>query len=62
MRREAAVTLADTLLRRTEAGTAGHPGRAAVDAAAALMAPELGWDAARTAAEVAAFDDVYATA
>jgi hypothetical protein len=25
------------------------------------MACELGWDAARTAAEVAALDDVYAT-
>jgi glycerol-3-phosphate dehydrogenase len=61
VRREAAVTLADALLRRTEAGTAGHPGRAAVDAVAAVMAAELGWDRNRTVAEVAAFDDVYAT-
>jgi glycerol-3-phosphate dehydrogenase len=60
VRHESALTLTDTLLRRTEAGTAGHPGRAAVDAAAALMAAALGWDAARTTAEVAAFDAVYA--
>jgi glycerol-3-phosphate dehydrogenase len=59
VRREAAVTLSDVLLRRTEAGTAGHPGAPAVAAAAAVMAPALGWDAARTAAEVAAFDAVF---
>ena len=60
VRHEAAVTLSDVLLRRTEAGTAGHPGRPAVTAAAAVMAAALGWDAARTGAEVAAFDAVYA--
>jgi glycerol-3-phosphate dehydrogenase len=60
-RHEAAVTLSDALLRRTEAGTAGHPGRPAVAAAAAVMAAALGWDAVRTSAEVAAFDAVYAT-
>jgi glycerol-3-phosphate dehydrogenase len=60
VRDEAAVTLTDVLLRRTEAGTAGHPGRPAVAAAAAVMAAELGWDAVRTSAEVAAFDAVYA--
>ena len=38
VRHEVAITLADALLRRTEAGTAGHPGRAALEAAAAIMA------------------------
>jgi glycerol-3-phosphate dehydrogenase len=59
-RDESAVTLSDVLLRRTEAGTAGHPGRPAVAAAAAVMAAALDWDAVRTAAEIAAFDAVYA--
>jgi glycerol-3-phosphate dehydrogenase len=60
VRHEAAVTLADALLRRTDAGTAGHPGREAVDSAAALMAAALGWDAPQATAEVAAFDAAYA--
>ena len=33
-----ALTLADALIRRTEAGSAGHPGADAVEAAATLMA------------------------
>ena len=59
VQRESAVTLADAVLRRTEAGTAGHPGRAVLEAAAALMAPALGWDDARRAREVAAVDALY---
>jgi glycerol-3-phosphate dehydrogenase len=62
VRHEAAVTLADVLRRRTEAGTAGHPGRAAIDAAAAIMATALDWDEARTTAEVAAVESVYPAA
>jgi glycerol-3-phosphate dehydrogenase len=50
---EAAVTLADALIRRTEAGSAGHPGDDAIAAAVAVMAPLLGWDAARIAHEIA---------
>ena len=38
MREEAALTLADAILRRTEAGVTGHPGRAALERAAAIMA------------------------
>ena len=56
---EAAITLADAVLRRTEAGTAGHPGRGALEAAAAIMAAALGWDTARVAAEVADVEAVY---
>ena len=62
VRHEAAVTLTDALLRRTEAGTAGHPGRPAIAAAAAVMAPALGWDAARTSAEIGAVEGVYPAA
>ena len=46
-RHEMALTLADALIRRTEAGSAGHPGADAVEAAAALMAAEHGWDEQR---------------
>ncbi|WP_291982268.1 glycerol-3-phosphate dehydrogenase/oxidase [Luteitalea sp.] len=62
VREEMAVTLADALLRRTEAGTRGHPGAAAVDAAAQLMADELGWSEARRAKEVQALARVYEAA
>ncbi len=58
-RHEMALTLADALLRRTEAGSAGHPGADAVEAAAALMAAEHGWDDARRRDEVAAVNAFY---
>jgi glycerol-3-phosphate dehydrogenase len=56
-----AVRLADALLRRTEAGTGGHPGEAAVHAAAAVMAEELGWTASRMSEEISAVEAVYQT-
>lgn len=59
VRHEAAQTLSDVLLRRTDAGTTGHPGRAAADAALRAMAAECGWSAARQTAERQAFDAVY---
>jgi glycerol-3-phosphate dehydrogenase len=59
MREEMAITLADAVLRRTEAGVTGHPGRPALERAAALMAFELGWTPARTEAEIAACEAFY---
>jgi len=59
VRDEMAVTLADALIRRTEAGSAGHPGTDAVSQATDLMAAELGWDAARREAEIAAVEAFY---
>jgi glycerol-3-phosphate dehydrogenase len=59
VRNEMAITLADAVLRRTEAGVTGHPGPAALARAAALMAAELRWDAPRCAAEIAACERVY---
>jgi glycerol-3-phosphate dehydrogenase len=58
-RHELAVTLADALIRRTEAGSAGHPGEDAIRRAAALMAAEHGWDAARTTREIDAVEAFY---
>lgn len=56
---EAAATLADVLLRRTDAGTAGRPDDEAVAAALALVAPRLGWDARRQAREAASLAALY---
>ena len=58
-RAEMAVRLADALLRRTEAGSAGHPGEDALAAAAGVMAGELGWTSERAAAEMDAVRRVY---
>jgi len=59
VREEMAVTLGDALLRRTEAGSRGHPGHDAVEAAAALMGNALGWSASARAREMQSFARVY---
>jgi glycerol-3-phosphate dehydrogenase len=58
-REEMATTLVDALIRRTEAGSAGHPGTDAVSRAAEVMAAELGWSDARRQAEIADVDAFY---
>jgi glycerol-3-phosphate dehydrogenase len=60
MREEMAMTLGDAILRRTEAGVTGHPGRPALERAAALMAFELGWPPEHIEAEIDAVERVYA--
>jgi glycerol-3-phosphate dehydrogenase len=59
VRAELAVTLADAVLRRTETGSAGHPGREALEGAAAVMASELGWSPARVQQEIADVEAFY---
>jgi glycerol-3-phosphate dehydrogenase len=59
VREEMACRLADVILRRTEAGTAAHPGHEALEAAARHMAGLLGWDAERVTAEVRAVESRY---
>ena len=54
-REEMAVRLSDAVMRRTEAGSAGHPGDDALEAAAEVMAAELGWSRERIVREI---DDV----
>ena len=56
---EMAVTLSDAMLRRTEAGSAGHPGDDALRVAAGVMAEELGWSAERAEREIAEVTTVY---
>lgn len=53
VRAEMAVKLADCVFRRTELGTADHPGLQALETCATLMGNELGWNADRTASELA---------
>jgi glycerol-3-phosphate dehydrogenase len=52
---EMAMTLADAVFRRTDLCTAGHPGEAALRAAARVMAERLGWSDGRLESEL---DDV----
>lgn len=44
VRREMAQRLSDVVFRRTDLGTAGHPGDEALEECADLMASEAGWD------------------
>jgi glycerol-3-phosphate dehydrogenase len=44
--------LSDCVFRRTDLGTAGHPGDAALEECAGLVAGELGWGAEQREAEV----------
>ena len=56
---EMAVKLGDAVIRRTEAGAAGHPGRDALERAAAIMARAHGWDDGRRRHEVAEVEAFY---
>jgi glycerol-3-phosphate dehydrogenase len=54
-----AVRLSDAVLRRTPLGSAGHPGRAALERAAQVMRQAREWSAEETAREMAAVEAVY---
>jgi glycerol-3-phosphate dehydrogenase len=58
-RTEMAVKLGDALIRRTEAGAAGHPGADAIERAAAIMARAHEWDEWRTRNEIAEVEAFY---
>jgi glycerol-3-phosphate dehydrogenase len=51
VRAEMARRMADVVFRRTELGTDGHPGIAALDEAQRLLSEELGWSSQRSAEE-----------
>jgi glycerol-3-phosphate dehydrogenase len=61
-REEMAVKMADAVFRRTDLGTAGHPGNEALESCLVLMAKELQWDEERKLQEYAevkaAFDNL----
>jgi glycerol-3-phosphate dehydrogenase len=59
IRHEMALRLADVIVRRTALGSAKRPPEGAIAECARLAGAELGWDAARTAQEIAAVNHVY---
>jgi glycerol-3-phosphate dehydrogenase len=61
VREEMAFDLASVVLRRTELGSAGHPGRPALERAASLVAEELGWGEAKRKSELDAVESFYRT-
>lgn len=58
-RMEMAMKLTDAVLRRTDAGAAGHPGLDAMERAGAIMARIHGWHESQTRSEVAEVDAFY---
>jgi glycerol-3-phosphate dehydrogenase len=58
-RHECAVTLSDALIRRTDAGSAGHPGSDAIEHAANIMARVMGWAEAKMRTEIAEVEGFY---
>jgi glycerol-3-phosphate dehydrogenase len=60
-REEMAVTLCDAVMRRTGIGQFGPPSRAVLDAAAKVMAQELGWNEDRRIREIDALLPWYET-
>lgn len=59
VREEMAVHLTDALLRRTDAGSAGHPGADALENASRVMGDILGWSDERRREEIAAVERIY---
>jgi glycerol-3-phosphate dehydrogenase len=59
VRTEMALKLDDVLLRRTDLGSAGKPGREDLELCAQIMGQELGWTHARRQAEIEEIEKVY---
>lgn len=62
IREEMALKLSDVVMRRTELGSAGHPGEAALQTCAKIMGEELQWSAKRVREELAEVEAVYVPA
>jgi glycerol-3-phosphate dehydrogenase len=61
VREEMAQKLADVVFRRTELGTGGHPGGAALQSCADLMASELKWDRRHVEQELTEVEQILRT-
>ena len=59
VRQESALRLEDVVLRRTDLGTLGHPGKEALNVCAEIMENELGWDAGRRRREIEGVEGRY---
>ena len=53
VREEQAVDLESVILRRTELGSAGHPGRACLETVTEILSAELGWSEAQGRSDAA---------
>ena len=51
--------LSDAVLRRTPLGSAGHPGRAAIERAAGIVSEKLGWTEDQRKSEIEAVEGIY---
>jgi len=60
VREEMALRLEDVVLRRTNLGDLGRPGREVLDAAARCMGDVLGWDADRRRREIESVEALFA--
>ena len=59
IREEMAQKLTDIVLRRTDLGSAGHPGKEAIATCVRVAAKELGWNKSRTQEEVDDLEKTY---
>ena len=59
VREEMAQKLSDVILRRTDLGTAGHPGNQVLHTCAETMAKELGWSSSKTQQEIQEVHEIY---
>ncbi|MHC4476793.1 MAG: glycerol-3-phosphate dehydrogenase/oxidase [Planctomycetota bacterium] len=59
VRKEMALKLSDVVLRRTDLGSDGNPGDAALETAAGIMGKELGWEDTRIKSEIEETKSVY---
>ena len=59
VREEMALDLSSVVLRRTELGSAGHPGRTALERASAVMGEELRWSEEKKRSELEAVEEFY---
>ena len=59
IRREMAQTLGDIVFRRTELGTAGHPGEACLERCVGILRRELGWGRSRAHSEIDRVEAVF---
>jgi glycerol-3-phosphate dehydrogenase len=59
VREEMAMDLPSVVLRRTELGSAGTPGRAVLETVATILASELGWDSKRVESEIDRVETIF---
>jgi len=59
VREEQAVDLESVVVRRTELGSAGHPGRACLETVAGILSAELGWSETRARSEIESVEAFY---